>query len=206
MSLLDLASPPPQTPTLVYGAVQLRPPEVRDFAAWAALREASRQHLTAWEPDWRDDEMTAAAFRRRIRAYRREMRRGALLPLLIFRRSDEALIGGVTLTNIRLGASRSASIGYWIGKPFVRNGYARSAIFAMLDHAFLTLGLNRVEAACQPENLASRNLLESVGFRNEGVARDYLFINGDWRDHLLFAMTASEFMRKRGAEGAGEAL
>lgn len=197
MSLLDLAGLLPQSPILVSGPVRLRAPEVEDFPDWTALREASRRHLTAWEPDWRVDDMTAKAFRTRIRVWRREMRQGSALPLLIVRRSDDALIGGVTLANIRLGASRSASIGYWIGKPFVRNGYARAAISAVLEHAFTTLGLNRLEAACQPENIASRTLLETVGFINEGIARDYLFINGDWRDHLLFAITAAEFTHRR---------
>lgn len=197
MSLLDLAGLLPQSPILVSGPVRLRAPEVEDFPAWTALRETSRRHLTAWEPDWRDDEMTAKAFRARLRAWRREKRQGGAVPLLIIRRSDDALIGGVTLTNIRLGASRSASIGYWIGKPFVRNGYARAAISAVLEHAFTTLGLNRLEAACQPENVASRTLLENVGFVNEGIARDYLFINGGWRDHLLFAITAGEFAQRR---------
>lgn len=196
MSLLDLASPPPERPFLVQGPVCLRTPELADFAAWAKLREDSRKHLTAWEPDWRDEEMTSRAFRLRLRAYRREMRRRAGLPLFIVRRADNALIGGVTLSNIRYGASRSASIGYWIGKPFIRKGYARAAISAVLAHAFSTLGLNRVEAACQPENLASRNLLESLCFTNEGVARDYLFINSAWRDHLLFAIIASDYLRR----------
>lgn len=204
MSLLDLASPPPERPFLVRGPVCLRTPEPADFAEWTRLREESRRHLTAWEPDWRDEDMTPRAFRLRLRAYRREMRRGAALPLFVVRRADNSLIGGVTLSNIRFGASRSASMGYWIGKPFIRRGYARAAISAVLDHAFSTLGLNRVEAACQPENLASRNLLESLCFINEGMARDYLFINGAWRDHLLFAIIACDHVRRRqDGEAAG---
>lgn len=195
MSLLDLASPPPERPFLVQGPVRLRTPETTDFAAWAKLREDSRKHLTAWEPDWRSEDVTLRAFRLRLRAYGLEMRRRAGLPLFVFRRADNTLVGGVTLSHIRYGASRSASIGYWIGQPFIRKGYARAAISAVLDHAFTTLGLNRVEAACQPENLASRKLLESLGFTQEGVARDYLFINGAWRDHLLFAITASDHLR-----------
>ena len=193
MSLLDLARMPPLSPVLDGGEVRLRAPSFDDYSAWAALREESRRHLTAWEPDWSDEDVTAKAFRMRVKAYRREMRRGNALPLFIVRHSDNALIGGVTLTNIRLGASRSASIGYWVGAAFVRQGYARAAIAAMLRHAFGTMELNRIEAACQPENIASRTLLERLGFQNEGVARDYLFINGAWRDHLLYALTAADF-------------
>lgn len=197
MSLLDLSGLQSQSPILVHGPVRLRPPEFEDFLEWRALREASRRHLTAWEPDWRAEDVTMKAFRARVRAYRRDMRRGSTLPLLVFRRSDGAMIGGVTVSNIRLGASRSATIGYWVGKPYIRNGYARAAISAVLDHGFAILGLNRFEAACQPENIASRTLLDAVGFAQEGMARDYLFINGEWRDHLLYAITANEFMQRR---------
>lgn len=193
MSLLDLGSPPPQAPTLVADPVWLRPVQLGDFAAWTQLREESRAHLIAWEPAWRPEEMTQSAFRRRVRAYWREMRRGGVLPFLIFRRGDNALVGGVTLSNIRYGASRSAVIGYWIGAPFLRRGLARAGIRAVLRHAFETMQLNRVEAACQPENEPSRRLLESIGFQREGRARGYLRINGDWRDHLLFAMTAADY-------------
>lgn len=193
MSLLDFTGFQPHSPVLTYGQVRIRTPEFEDYEAWAELRKTSRSHLTRWEPDWRDEEMTPKAFRARLRAYRREMRRGAGLPFFIFRREDNCMVGGVTLTNIRFGPSRSASIGYWIGEPFVRRGYARAAINAVLIYAFTDLQLNRVEAACQPDNISSRRLLETIGFVNEGIARDYLFINGAWRDHLLFAITAAEF-------------
>ena len=104
-----------------------------------------------------------------------------------------ALVGGVTLSNIKYNAACSAEIGYWIGAPFLRRGFAIAAVFAIVAHAFTKLGLNRVEAACQPGNEPSRELLEKAGFHEEGYARDYLFINGDWRDHCLYAITARAF-------------
>lgn len=193
MSLFDLAASPPKAPTLVSDPVWLRPIRFSDFQEWTSLREQSRAHLTAWEPAWRPEEMTEIAFRRRVRVYWQEMRRGAALPLLIFRRGDNRLLGAMTLSNIRFGAARSAVIGYWIGEPFLRRGYARAALNAVLDHAFISLGLNRVEAACQPDNTPSLNLLENAGFVCEGRARAYLKINDAWRDHLLYAITADDF-------------
>lgn len=202
MSLLDLAAPPPDSPTLVRDPVWLRPLRYRDHPAWTALREESREHLVVWEPAWSAEEMTEPSFRRRVRAYWREMRRGAALPLLVFRRGDDALLGGVNLTNIRYGASRAATVGYWIGAPYLRQGYGRAALLAVLEHAFETMGLNRVEAACQPENAASISLLENVGFRQEGLARDYLRINDVWRDHLLYALISADFFAQASARRA----
>lgn len=199
MSFLDLAVRPPPAPTLAFDSVRLRPAALDDFAVWAALREESRLHLTAWEPAWRPEDMTLSAFRQRLKGYARDTRRGVSLPLLIVRRADDALVGGVSLTNIRYGASRSAGLGYWIGAPFVRRGYARAALGAVLAHAFTEMALNRVEAACQPANRASRKLLAAAGFAEEGYAKAYLHINGAWRDHLLFALTAADFRRN----GAG---
>lgn len=193
MSLLDLGSPTPQDPILVSEPVWLRPIRFSDYEAWTQLREKSQAHLTAWEPAWRPEDLTQSAFRRRVRVYSREMRRGGVLPFLVFRRGDNALLGGVTISNIRYGASRSAVIGYWIGAPFTRRGYARAAVKGVLRHVFEIMRLNRMEAACQPENEASRRLLEQSGFQYEGRARDYLKINDDWRDHLLFAITASDY-------------
>ena len=95
------------------------------------------------------------------------------------------MLGGITLTNIRRGVT--ASVGYWIGKPFVRQGYTSEALNGMLQHAYDNLGLNRVEAACMPTNRASISVLERAGFRREGLARRHLRINGVFEDHLLFA-------------------
>lgn len=193
MLLLDFTPRPPFAPVLVRGPVQLRIAAAADFPAWAGLRRDSRAHLTAWEPAWRDSELTRESYRLRLRLQWRDIRRGAALPMLVFTRDSGVLVGGVSLSNIRYGAARAGTVGYWTGASHVRRGYARAAVLAMLDHAFSSLALNRVEAACQPGNVASIGLLESAGFRKEGLAREYLRINGAWRDHYLYAVTAAEF-------------
>ena len=109
---------------------------------------------------------------------------GATYAFLIFRRDDEVLLGGITLSNVRRGVAQSASAGYWMGKRYARKGYMAEAIRLTLDFSFDTLGLHRVEAACLPSNTPSLNLLLKSGFIREGVARRYLRINGTWQDHV----------------------
>ncbi|HEX3484819.1 MAG TPA: GNAT family protein [Micropepsaceae bacterium] len=179
-------------PVLQGNGVMLRYPQMSDYAQWSALRGESRAFLSAWEPVWAADELTRTAFRRRLRRYQREIRNDLAYPFLVFRKEDNALMGGCTLTNVRRGVTQSAAIGYWIGVPYARQGYMYAAIRLMLPFVFELLGLHRLEAACIPENEASRNLLMKVGFREEGRARRYLQINGEWRDHILFALLEDE--------------
>ena len=171
-------------------AVRLRPHRAGDFAEWAAVREASRDFLQPWEPTWPADDLTRSAYRRRLGAYAQDMERGAAYPFLVFRRGDNALMGGVTLSNIRRGVAQMGSVGYWIGQAFTRRGYTVDAVNAVTAFAFERLRLHRVEAACIPTNEASQGVLAKAGFEREGMARDYLKINGVWRDHLLFGLRA----------------
>jgi [ribosomal protein S5]-alanine N-acetyltransferase len=165
----------------------LRTPQMTDYEEWSALREASRDFLTPWEPTWPDDDLTRGAFRRRIKRYSEDLRSDQGYAFLIVRYSDGALVGGLTLANIRRGVAQACSLGYWMGLPFVRQGYMTEAVRAVIPFAFATLRLHRVEAACIPTNAGSIRLLEKNGFAREGYAREYLCINGIWQDHLLFA-------------------
>ncbi len=172
--------------------VFLRTPRMTDYLQWSDLRERSRDFLVPWEPTWPDDDLTRAAFRRRLRRYADEMRGDLGYPLLLFRSDDEALLGGLTLTNIRRGVAQTGSLGYWIGAPYAGQGLMTRGVAALLPFAFKGLQLHRVEAACIPSNEPSRRLLERCGFRHEGVAREYLCINGLWQDHLLYARLQSD--------------
>ncbi len=172
------------------GVVRLRPHRASDFAEWAALRESSRDFLQPWEPTWPTDDLTRGAYRRRLTAYAQDMERSVAYPFLIFRRGDGAMVGGVTVSNIRRGVAQMASIGYWIGEPFARQGYTVDAVTAVATFCFGRLRLHRIEAACIPSNTASRGVLRKAGFQHEGLARDYLKIDGAWRDHLLFGLVS----------------
>ncbi|NHB77123.1 GNAT family N-acetyltransferase [Rhodobacter calidifons] len=165
----------------------LRLPEHGDWRQWSELREASAEFLVKWEPVWSNDHLTRRAFTNRVYWAQRAEAQGTALPLLLIRRADQQLLGALTLDNIRRGPSQTGTLGYWIGAPFARQGYMREAILALIHHAFTRLDLSRLEAACLPENTASRGVLESCGFKYEGVAQSYLQINGRWRNHVLYA-------------------
>jgi [ribosomal protein S5]-alanine N-acetyltransferase len=165
----------------------LRLPTHADYRAWVALRSDSEHFLAPWEPLWAEDHLTRKAFTNRVYWAGRAQAQGNALPLLLFRRKDEALLGAITLDNIRRGPSQAGTLGYWIGHRNARQGYMNEAIRAVVHHAFTVLDLSRVEAACLPENAASRGVLEKCGFKYEGVAQSYLQIAGRWRNHVLYA-------------------
>jgi [ribosomal protein S5]-alanine N-acetyltransferase len=165
----------------------LRLPAHGDWRAWSALRESSATFLTPWEPVWAHDHLSRKAFTNRVYWAMRAESQGTALPMLMIRRGDQALLGAITLDNIRRGPAQTGTLGYWIGAGFARQGFMREAIKAMVHHAFTTLDLSRIEAACLPENAASRGVLEKCGFKYEGVAQSYLQINGRWRNHVLYA-------------------
>jgi ribosomal-protein-alanine N-acetyltransferase len=169
-------------------SVYLRMSELRDFAEWAALREKSRAFLTPWEPTWAVDDLTRASFRYRVRRHAEEASRDEAYTFFVFRDADDALVGGLSLGYIRRGVSQAATLGYWMGEPYAGQGYMTRAVRAGVAWGFERQELHRIEAACLPSNEPSKRLLERVGFKQEGQARAYLNINGQWRDHLLFAL------------------
>jgi len=178
---------PRRGPRIETQRLSLRQPRHGDYPAWAALREESAAFLMPWEPQWAGDHLTRKGFANRVYWAHRSIRDGSALPLFLIRRADLALVGAITLDNIRRGPAQAGTLGYWIGAPFARQGFMREAIEGVVHHAFDRLDLSRLEAACLPENQASRRLLESCGFKYEGVAQSYLQINGRWRTHVLYA-------------------
>jgi len=188
MFMRGMIFPGGREPVLQGDGVSLRYPQMSDFPQWAKLRGESREFLAPWEPTWTADELSRGAFRRRLRRYQREIRDDLAYPFLVFRKSDNTLLGGCTLSNVRRGVTQSAALGYWIGARYARHGHMYAALSAMLPFVFHILGLHRLEAACIPENEPSRRLLLKIGFREEGRALRYLQIDGEWRDHILFAL------------------
>jgi ribosomal-protein-alanine N-acetyltransferase len=172
---------------------RLRAPVAADYAAWSKLRGDSREFLTPWEPTWAPDELTRAAFRRRLRRYAEAQRNGTGQMYFVFDAKTGDLAGGCQLSNIRQGVAQSAaSLGYWMGKRHAGQGLMTDAVTALVRFAFERLGFHRIEAACLATNVASRRVLTKAGFTAEGTARKYLKINGIWQDHLLFAIVAGD--------------
>jgi ribosomal-protein-alanine N-acetyltransferase len=191
MAMLDWFSERPSL-SITGRKVVLRPPRMGDYLQWSQLRRASRNFLQPWEPTWPMDDLTRGAFRRRLSIYARDLELGLGYAFLVFRRDDHALVGGISLRDVRRGVSQTATMGYWAGEAFARQGHILDAVESLSRFSFETLALHRIEAACCPENLASRNLLLRAGFQEEGLARAYLKINGEWRDHLLFGLLRSD--------------
>ncbi len=187
MALLRTITRPDSEPVVEGDGVHLRHPVMSDYEAWSDLRERSRAFLVPWEPTWPLDDLTRSAFRRRLRRYAKDLRDDQAYPFFVFRNKDNVLVGGCTLSNVRRGVTQACSLGYWIGEPYQRQGLMSAAVCALAPYVFDVLRLHRIEAACLPNNEASKRLLLKAGFHEEGYARQYLRINGVWRDHVLFA-------------------
>jgi len=178
----------------------LRLPGMADFRDWSGLRAESAEFLMPWEPAWAEDHLSRKGFSYRVWWAQRAIAQGTALPLFLIRREDRTLLGAITLDNIRRGPAQAGTLGYWIGARHARQGYMREAIASVVHHAYERLDLSRLEAACLPENHASRGLLERCGFKYEGVAQSYLQINGRWRTHVLYAALRAD---RRGRTEAG---
>lgn len=170
----------------------LRPPVHTDHNAWVQIRQESAAFLQPWEPTWADDHFSRRAFTGRVTWAQRAIADDRALPLFLMRRTDGVLLGGITLDNIRRGPAQAGTTGYWIGERYARQGYMREALLAVVHYAFHRLDLSRIESGCLPENTPSRQLLESCGYKYEGVAQSYLQINGRWRNHVLYANLRSD--------------
>ncbi len=187
-------------PKIETARMTLRLPVHPDYRQWAQLRDQSAEHLTQWEPVRAVDHLTRKAFTNRVYWAARAEAQGTAMPLMLIRREDQALLGAITLDNIRRGPVQAGTLGYWIGAPHARQGYMKEAILGLVHHAFTAMDLSRLEAACLPENAASRGVLEKCGFKYEGVAQSYLQINGRWRNHVLYANLRHD---RRGRTDAG---
>jgi ribosomal-protein-alanine N-acetyltransferase len=175
------------------GVVRLRPVRMRDAAVWSRIRLADQDHLEPWEPvtgmEWKVRH-AVTSWPSICSGLRAEARKGRMLPYVI--ELDGEFVGQLTVGNVTHGALRSAWIGYWVASEKTGGGIATAALALGLDHCFAAVQLHRVEATVRPENARSRAVLARVGFREEGLLRRYLEVDGAWRDHVLVAITAEE--------------
>lgn len=174
------------------GKVYLRAPAERDWRAYVEVRAASRMFLEPWEPTWPPDALGREAYFRRLNRYAADWRDGVGHSFFIFGNDDDALLGGISMSNVRRGVAQCGTLGYWIGEPHARQGYMNEALQLIVEFCFGQLGLHRIEAACLPHNKASQKLLQRADFTQDGYARKYLKIQGEWQDHLLFSLLAED--------------
>ena len=170
----------------------LRLPRFHDYRQWYQLRSESRRFLEPWEPTWRGDELTESSFRARVIRNEQEFSSGQAVPLFVFERAEKTLLGGLTVGYIRRGAAQCCMIGYWMGERHAGQGHMFGALKLVIPYIFSSLQLHRIEAACIPDNTRSIRLLEKAGFQREGYLREYLKINGEWRDHVMFSLLAAD--------------
>ena len=173
--------------------VFLRPPKRRDALKWQKLRMSSKSFLVPWEPSWDASSCTRRAYLRYFKNSNYLANMDRAYSFLIFKTDDKTLLGGINVGNVRRGVAQSASLGYWIGEKYSRNGYMKESLKLLIPSLFVDLRLNRIEAATLEENIASKNLLKKIGFKKEGVLRKYLKINGTWRDHILYGLLENDF-------------
>ena len=165
----------------------MRYPCDSNFEEWRDVRLESRLFLERWEPRWPADDLTRFGYSRRLKTYSRQRMRGTGKTYFLFDTISGKLLGGLGLTRIDHRERRSAMLGYWMAARFAGRGYMQRAVAAIMDHAFVEMGLEKLEAASVPENSRSIHVLEKSGFRRERYVREFLEINGSKEDHVLFA-------------------
>ena len=175
------------------GDVELRPFRMRDAATWSEVRIANEAWLAPWEPTgvlpWHE-RFAMTQFAPMVRALRKQAKDGTTLPFAVT--YDGRLVGQMTAGNIWRGSLNSCFLGYWIDGRYAGRGITPTALALITDHCFGAAKLHRVEANVRPENAASRRVVEKLGFRIEGLRERYLHIDGAYRDHLCYALTAEE--------------
>ncbi|WP_432482809.1 GNAT family N-acetyltransferase [Kineococcus esterisolvens] len=175
---------------LVEGPVRLRPLRRRDAAQWRAVRAANASWLRPWEATSPDPAGPVPTFGQMVRGFSREARAGRMLPFVV--ELDGRLVGQVTVSGVTWGSLRSAHVGYWIDQRVAGRGTIPLALAMVTDHCFRTLRLHRIEVNIRPENAASLRVAAKLGLRDEGLRERFLHIDGAWRDHRTFAVTAEE--------------
>jgi [ribosomal protein S5]-alanine N-acetyltransferase len=175
---------------LQHGDVRLRPLRRSDARAWRHLRAQNAAWLAPWDPTSPDPDASPRSFAQMVREVRRQAAAGRTLPFAL--EHEEALAGQLTVSGLMWGSVRSAQVGYWVDRAKAGRGIVPTALALAVDHCLLTIGLHRIEVNIRPENTASLRVVEKLGFRDEGLRRRYLHIDGDWRDHRTFAVTRED--------------
>jgi ribosomal-protein-alanine N-acetyltransferase len=169
--------------------LELRLPEPEDVQAFLELVVRNRDHFRPYEPRRPPAYFTLSGQRDQIAAAQRQARLGERFEFGIWENGSGELVGRISLGGISRGALQNAYLGYGVDIDHGGRGIATKAVKLAVGVAFEELGLHRVQAAVVPENVASARVLEKAGFREEGLARRYLFLDGQWKDHRMFAVT-----------------
>jgi len=187
--------------SLRHGAVGLTPVRLRDRTEWERVRRENAGWLRPWEATLPPGSTTGpTSFTGLVRDLNRQAREGRMLPWFVRYEptagrvpdTRSPLAGQLTVSGIAGGSASFAQVGYWVDQRWAGHGIIPMAVALAVDYCFDVMGLHRMEIAIRPENVKSLRVVEKLGFRPEGLRPRYLHIDGDWRDHLVFALTAEE--------------
>ncbi len=171
--------------------VAVRPLAKSDADAWRAARQRNAAWLVPWDATVPPGSAARpASYGALVRRLGRQARRGTTLPFAVD--VDGRFGGQVTVNNVVRGSAQFASVGYWLDRRFAGRGVMPRAVAMVVDHCFGPVGLHRVEIAIRPENANSLRVVEKLGLQEVGYAPRFLHIDGDWRDHRLYALTVEE--------------
>ncbi len=161
----------------------------RDAKTLERLVLSNREWLKPWEAT-NPYGPTSFDFKAQIKSLLRQLERNEGLPFVILYRNE--IVGQLNVANIMHGSVSSCVIGYWIIPEVAGRGITPTAVALAMDYMFTNVGLHRVEIAIRPENLPSLRVVQKLGLRYEGLKKNYIHINNEWRDHYIFALTADE--------------
>jgi ribosomal-protein-alanine N-acetyltransferase len=171
--------------------VRLRPITQKDRDVWRRVRQANVSWLGRWDATAPSrSQAQPRSFAAMVRQMRNEARAGRQLPFVV--EYGGQFVGQVTVSNIVRGSAQFASIGYWVDRSYAGRGIIPRAVAMAIDHCFGPVGLHRIEVAIRPENTSSLRVVEKLGINEVGFAPRFLHIDGDWRDHRIFAITREE--------------
>lgn len=162
--------------------------------------QRNRSHLETWEPPRPSEYYSLPFWRKQIAGARDEFENGYSMRTILVERDLSApdggrsgpVVGVVNVSQIVRGAFQAAVIGYSLDETRQGRGLMTEGLEAIIDFAFDELDLHRLMANYRPENERSGAVLGRLGFVREGYAKDYLFIDGAWRDHVLTALVKSQ--------------
>jgi len=172
-----------RTPRLI-----LRLPRASDAPAIAAFYRKDFEHLKPFSPPI-ESTLDEAYWQTSISFINAEFEAGQSCRVFLYELDDHTVIGVANLTNIIRGAFQACYLGYSIAATHEGRGLMSEALQALIEYAFDELGLHRIMANYMPRNHRSAVLLKRLGFKIEGHAKDYLFINGQWEEHVMTALT-----------------
>ena len=191
-------------PDLLDSPVALQPLRFSNAGVWHEMRDVNSSWLSSWDATSPEASLTQSRTRRYSSLARQtpiwsyvsisrdlwECRRGVAFRWGV--RYGEKLVGQVSVWHVTWGPTRMGEVAYWIDEKFAGRGITPTALAMVVDHCLLVMGLHRLVASIRPENAASRRVVDKLGFRNEGLHVREVYINGAWRDHICYAITAEE--------------